>query len=235
MDGVTTLIFDVLGTVVDEAGSIREDAGKTLREVGMGDERGADLLERAEERLDALLTEVIEGRRPWETHERLRRAAWVDAVAERGVGPLPGPVLDALAAACHRLRPWPEAPAALRTLARSFTVVALSNGDVAELVDLSSFAGLAWHGVLSGQFVRSYKPDPAVYRMALDMLAAAPERAMLVAAHPWDLRAAAEQGLATAYIARPDAARPRADDAFSMQAADLDDLARQLGVGESDH
>ena len=105
------------------------------------------------------------------------------SIREAGLEPLPAPVLDTLAAACHRLRPWPEAPGALRTLGRSFTVVALSNGDVAELVDCSAAGGLAWHGVLSGQFARTFKPDPAAYRMALDLLAVAPGRAMLIAAH----------------------------------------------------
>ena len=229
-DGLTTLIFDVLGTVVDQSGSIREQASQILGDAGVEGGRIPSLLEHAEDRLDALMTEVIQGRRRWETHEQLRRSAWVDAIAEAGLERLSAPVLDELAAACHRLRPWPEAPGALRTLGRSFTVVALSNGDMAELVDLSAAGGLAWHGVLSGQFVRSFKPDPAVYRLALDLLAIAPGRAMLVAAHPFDLRAAAQQGLATAYIARPGAERPRPDDAFTLHAADLAELARQLGA-----
>ena len=61
------------------------------------------------------------------------------------------------------------------------------------LTDLFAAAGLTWHCVLSGEMVRAYKPDPSVYRFALDRLALDPRRTLMVAAHPWDLRAAAAQ------------------------------------------
>jgi 2-haloacid dehalogenase len=56
--------------------------------------------------------------------------------------------------------------------------------------------------------VHAYKPDPAVYRLALDRLALDPRRTLMVAAHPWDLRAAAAQGLRTAYIQRASEGAP---------------------------
>ena len=55
---------------------------------------------------------------------------------------------------------------------------------------------------------------------------------MMVAAHPWDLRAAAEHGMATAFIARPEADPPRADDDFDLTVTDLTELADRLGLGE---
>ena len=45
---------------------------------------------------------------------------------------------------------------------------------------------------------------------------------------PWDLRGAAARGYRTAYIARPGAVRPAADDRFDLEAADLHALADQL-------
>ena len=39
------------------------------------------------------------------------------------------------------------------------------------LTDLFAAGGLTWHCVLSGEMVHAYKPDPAVYRLALDRLA----------------------------------------------------------------
>lgn len=226
--GVTTLLFDVLGTVVDVEGSIRALAGPLLLQAGVAAERIPRLLGRWQAHMGALIAAVREGDRPCATYQQLRRAALAAAVAEAELAPLAAPDLDAVAAVIRRSRPWPEAAGALRALGRSFRLVALSDGDFALLVDLAAAGGLAWHGVLSGQFVRTYKPDPAVYRLALDLLAIAPARAMLVAAHPFDLRAAAAHGLATAYIARPGAARPPADDAFTLHAADFTDLARQL-------
>jgi 2-haloacid dehalogenase len=137
-------------------------------------------------------------------------------------------VLEDLALAGHRLRPWPDSGAALRALAGSFTVVALSNASLAQLADMSAAGGLAWHCVLSGELARAYKPDPAVYQLAIRLLGLDPAATMMVAAHPWDLRAAAGHGLRTAYVARPGEGVPGPDDRFDVRAGDLAELAARL-------
>jgi 2-haloacid dehalogenase len=210
---VTTLVFDVMGTVVDIDGSI---AAQARAVTGRSDEELEPLLADWSGRLDRAMDDVINGRRAWSPHEQLRREA------------LPDGLPDELAGVVHRLDPWPDSAAALARLRERWTVAALSNADVAELADLSAHGGLAWHAVLSASFVRSFKPDPAVYDMALDRLGVTPEETMLVAAHPWDLRAAAARGFRTAYIARPDAVAPAADDGFDVEAVDLHALADQL-------
>ena len=65
------------------------------------------------------------------------------------------------------------------------------------------------------------------------LLQLAPEEVMMVAAHPDDLRAAAGQGLATAYVRRPRewgpaTVVPEPDPAFDAVANDLVDLAGRL-------
>ena len=50
----------------------------------------------------------------------------------------------------------------------------------------------------------------------------------MVAAHAWDLRAAASHGLRTAFVARPGADRPRHDDHFDLSVPDLRALADAL-------
>ena len=109
--------------------------------------------------------------------------------------------------------------------------MALSNGSLSILTDLFAAAGLTWHCVLSGEMVRAYKPDPAVYRLALDRLALDPRRTLMVAAHPWDLRAAA-QGLRTAYIQRAGEGAPAPSDTFDLSVPDLAALAAWL-LGET--
>lgn len=215
LDAVTTLVFDVMGTVVDIDGSIaRIAASLGLPERGLAD---------AEARLASAMDEVVAERAPWRSHRELR----ADAIAQAFEG-VPADVSGELATVVERLDPWPDSPEALARLRTMKTVVALSNADTAELVALSAYAGLAWHGVLSAELARNYKPHPSVYLKALELLAAEPDEVMLVAAHPWDLRAAAEQGYATAYIARPGAVPPAADDAFDLHADDLGHLARLL-------
>ncbi|HEY6479854.1 MAG TPA: haloacid dehalogenase type II [Streptosporangiaceae bacterium] len=228
--GVRTLVFDVLGTVVDESGSITELVTAALASGGADPAGGPALAARWNDRVEALTSEIAVGQAPWRGNDELRRAALLETLAAdpRGAGRLSADVLEDLALAGHRLRPWPDAAAAVRVLAGSFTVVALSNASVAQLADMFAAGGLAWHGVLSGELARAYKPDPAAYQLAIRLLDLDPAATMMVAAHPWDLRAAAGHGLRTAYVARPGEGVPGPDDRFDVQVAGLAELAARL-------
>ena len=70
-----------------------------------------------------------------------------------------------------------------------------------------------------------------MYRLALDRLALDPGRTLMVAAHPWDLRAAAVHGLRTAYIERAGEGAPAPSDTFDLTAADLATFAERLLTG----
>jgi 2-haloacid dehalogenase len=131
-----------------------------------------------------------------------------------------------------RLRPWPDSPEALRRLGGRFKLVALSNSSLAELAELSARGGLAWHAVLSGALVQAYKPSAKVYELAIDSLGLTPSRTVMVAAHAWDLRAAASHGLRTAFVARPGADHPRDDDRFDHSVPDLGALADDLTAAQ---
>jgi 2-haloacid dehalogenase len=155
--GIRTLVFDVLGTVADEAGSIAADTAAAPAAAGADPGRGPQLSDEWTRRLDALTDQVVAGEAPWRSNDALRRAALHDAAGATGLAGLPAGVLDDLALAGHRLMPWPDSAQALRALAGAFTVVALSN------------AGLA-------QLARAYKPDPAACRLALDLLGLTPGR-----------------------------------------------------------
>jgi 2-haloacid dehalogenase len=228
--GIRTLVFDVLGTVVDEAGSIAAQTAAALADAGSKADAGA-LARDWGQRADALTGAIAAGDAPWRPNDAIRRAALLDAAAAAGLAGVPAATLDELALAGHRLAPWPDSAAALRALAGAVTVVALSNADLAQLAQMSAAGGLAWHGVLSAELVKACKPDPAVYRLALDVLELVPAETMMVAAHPWDLRAAAAHGMRTAYVARPGEGLPAAGDRFEICADDLAGLARMLVPG----
>ena len=223
MDAVDTLIFDVMGTVVDDESTTRAQTTALLTDAGLPAGQITVLLDDWEQRISARMEAVRQGRSGWLGHEELRRSC----LEETGASLAPELVHE-LSAVIHHLKPWPDSVEGLTDLRRSFTVVALSNADPAELIGLSAAGGLAWHRMLSAGLVRSFKPDPAVYRMALEQLAVDASRVMMVAAHPWDLRAAAREGFSTAYIARPNAERPESEDHFTVVADDLRQLARIL-------
>ena len=60
----------------------------------------------------------------------------------------------------------------------------MSNGNLSMLTDVFAAAGLTCHCALSGELVHACKPDPAVYRLAVERLALDPPRTLMVAAHP---------------------------------------------------
>jgi 2-haloacid dehalogenase len=227
MDAVDTLVFDVMGTVVDDDHERFGQATALLTDAGLAPARIPALLSAWNERIDARMDAVRAGQAPWQGHRSIRRVSLRETLEETGVVTAPG-LVDELSGLIHHLRPWPDSPAALTVLRQKFRVVALSNADPAELIGLSAAGGLAWHGVLSASLAQSFKPDPKVYRMALGQLGVDAAQVMMVAAHPWDLRAAAREGLATAYINRPGAEGPRAEDHFTVVAEDLNGLARIL-------
>jgi len=231
---VDTLLFDVIGTVVDEGGTMRAEVAAELEAAGLaGPGRAGELAAAWEERSSSLTAELDRGG-SWVSTDEVNARALADVLASGGGGPaaaLPAEAVRRLGLVGHRLRPWPDAAAALAALARRFTVVALSNGNLSMLASVSARGGLSWHAVLSAELVGARKPDPAVYRFALDRLALDPARTLMVAAHPWDLRAAAGCGLRTAYIERAGEGRPEPSDSFDLSCPDLAALAAHLTSG----
>lgn len=229
MGEIKTLIFDVLGTVVDEAGSI---VAETIAALGGDDrdDRARQLTQAWNRRLEASIDDIVAGRSRWRSNDELRVSALRDAVTAVGVAELSPAAVKELGHVGHRLRPWPDSAAALEALGARYAVVALSNADLAQLVGMSAAGGLRWHGVLSGEMVAALKPDPMVYRLALDGLGLEAADTLMVAAHPWDLRAAAQLGMRTAYVSRDGEGVPTAQDRFDIAARDLAELTVRLGA-----
>ncbi|WP_053206909.1 haloacid dehalogenase type II [Jiangella muralis] len=215
---IEAIVFDILGTMVDEPGGIRR-ALRTARP----DADDAAAADRWAVHVDEQQREIVAGRRPYAASTVIDGEA-----AAAATGTADG--ADAVAADALRLEPWPDSVAALDRLAARYPVIGLSNASPAALTRISAHAGLRWHQLLSGEDVRTYKPDPEVYRLAIRATGAAPERLLMVAAHAWDLRGAQAVGMRTAYVARPVGDPPAPSDSFDLTATGLDDLATQLGA-----
>jgi 2-haloacid dehalogenase len=100
--------------------------------------------------------------------------------------------------------------------------------------DLARRNQFPWDAILGADLARNYKPMPVVYRTAVAAFNLEPSQCMMCAAHSGDLHAASENGLRTAFIARPDEQpgvsekSPSVPVDFSTQS--VDELASRLGV-----
>lgn len=215
------LVFDVLGTLLDEdAGQLRA----VRQEAALRGTPAEALVEHWSARFHELMRAVQHGAEDYRVSEDLYAQALRDAAAQEDLV-VPEDVVGRLSTFGRRLDPFPEVPAAMDALSERFALVALTNAGTAQAFAMSHHAGLRWSTLLSGEVVQAFKPDPRMYRHAIAALDLRPERCVFVAAHEWDLDAAAEHGFRTAYLDRAgDGHCARAD----VQAADLAELAARL-------
>ena len=228
---VRALAFDIFGTVVDWRGAIVRE-GRTLRTDGDWGSLADDWRRLYRPTIEA----VTRGDAPWATFDELQRRMLDQVLDRHGLGGLTDAERTELASVWRRMPPWPDVVAGLARLRERFVVCALSNGSMAQLVALAKFGGLTWDAVLSVELFRAYKPDPRVYLGAAELLQLSPGEVMMVAAHPYDLEAARENGMRTAFVRRPlewgaDARAESVEGAgFDLLAVDFLDLAAQLGA-----
>jgi len=226
------LAFDVFGTVVDWRSGVIAELTAIARERELTVDAGA-MADAWRRRYQPFLDRVRRGEAPWQVLDELHRASLREVIRELGLEKLTETDHDRLVLAWHHLPPWPDAVDGLTRLRSRFVLTTLSNGGMAMLVDLDRSAGLPFDCILSTELVKSYKPDPRTYQL-VSLLAVRPEQAMMVAAHPYDLSAAAEQGMRTAFVRRPQewgTGKPeKLDISVDIVADDFLDLASQLGA-----
>ena len=200
LSGVKALLFDVFGTVVDWRASIIREVAAAAPRVDAA--AFADQWRREGYR-DAIAA-IRRGEQPWADADTLHRRKLDELMVRHGVDGLAEPEVAELNRAWHRLDPWPDSVPGLTRLKSKYIISPLSNGNFALLVNMAKRAGLPWDCVLSADLLGAYKPDPATYLGAAKLLGLAPGEVMMVAAHGADLKAAAELGLRTAFVARPE-------------------------------
>jgi 2-haloacid dehalogenase len=236
------LAFDVFGTVVDWRSGVMDEVAHVAVEHyvpidGLGHHVPIDAAAFADawrRRYQPFLDRVRLGETPWQGLDDVHRAALREVAAAFSFQSLREKDIERLVLAWHHLPPWPDAVAGLTRVRSRFVLTTLSNGGVALLIDLNRAAGLPFDCILSTELVKSYKPEPAVYRLVPELLAVRPEQAMMVAAHAYDLAAAAEQGMRTAFVRRPQEWGTGIPETLEISvdivAEDFIDLASQLGV-----
>lgn len=114
-------------------------------------------------------------------------------------------LLADLANAYRALDAYPEVPATLEALRRHGIATAiLSNGAPSMLHDAVHAAGIATllDDVISVEQVGIFKPDPRVYRLAIDRFGGDAGRLVFVSSNPWDAFGARANGFRVVWVNR---------------------------------
>ena len=231
---VKAFTFDIFGTVVDWRGSIIREGRDVwaAKGVDVDWEAFADSWRGGYE---PAMQRVRAGELPWMNIDALHRLILEGLLEQYQIYSLSEGAKDQLNRVWHRLDPWPDVAAGLERIRRDAVVAALSNGNVALLVNMARHGGLCWDCVLSAELAEHYKPDPEVYQTAAALLGLEPHQVMMVAAHNGDLKGARAVGFRTAFVHRPREYGPSQttdlvpDPSVDVVAKDFMELADLLG------
>ncbi len=233
---VRALTFDVQGTCADFCRPLLRMGETVNRAKGLTIDWGA-LSSDWRGLYRAVLDEIIAGRRPWLRVDRIYRETLDVLLQQHGLSAAFSMAeRDELNQVWSRLDAWPDSVEGLGRLRRRFVTSTLSNAGMRTMVAVVKHAGLPFDAVLTAELARSYKPAPAVYQLAVDLLGYRPEEIMMVACHKYDLRAAREFGMRTAFVARPLEFGPEVkpdvspEPWFDVYATDFVGLAAALGA-----
>ncbi len=231
---VKALFFDIFGTVVDWRSGIAREAKKLLKPHGYK----LDWIEFAQAwraEYQPAMEKVRGGHIPFSKLDDLHRRNLDRIRPQFGLERLDEKLCRQLNTAWHRLDAWPDARKGLKRLRKGFLLAPVSNGNISMMARLARHNRFRWDAILGAEIAGDYKPKPAVYHAACAAFDLAPRQCMMVAAHSYDLKAAAECGLRTGHVARPDEAGPGTGEKkplieVDVAARNFIDLARKLDV-----
>lgn len=226
VDGVGAVVFDIVGTLLCSAeGNLREFR-RALTGV-VDDDAIVTIAHEVGDLVDRHMERISRGEEPFALETAVRRR-YVPGVLTRHGAAIGDVELEQLVHAGERFDAYPGAPEQLGQLARHVAVIGLTNGALDQVTKASARTGLRWHSLIGTQVATTYKPSPAAYALVPELLHIDPATAVFVAAHPWDLRAAAAAGFRTAYLPRPHTDAPEPGDRFDLTIASLDELVSLL-------
>jgi len=212
------VLFDVNGTLLDPR-------GLTASWEGAPGGLGLSVLDQTV--LQSMVDTMTGEFRPFPEYVR---AALAHRAALLGLG---DDAVEAGMEAAAALPPYPEAADALaRLVLAGHTPCAVTNSPADAARAALSEAGLIehLHAVVGADAVGAYKPDPRVYRHALDVLGLEAGETWFVAGHWWDVTGAARVGLRTAWIGRDEGVLLPSAPEPDVRAADLREAAEAIAA-----
>lgn len=224
---VQALTFDLFGTILDLGGSLTPFIDEMLR--GKGADTTAEQFwqqwryrQRLEQFQDTIMMLGHGG-----YLETVRRA-FVYVLALNKIE-MSKEEVQTFLACWQKLSPFPEVRAGLEKLAARYKLVGLSNGDPAFLDHLAKNR-IQWDfdDVISVTTMGAFKPHPAVYRRAAQILSLEVGECMMVSANSFDVVGARACGMRGAYVNRYDLPYEDSPYRTDITVADFTELAEAI-------
>jgi 2-haloacid dehalogenase len=227
------LTFDIIGTVFDVYDGLAQGVAPLNAKYGIGVQGGA-FAGGSLQGYSSGVGSVLAGQ-GWIPPDTILQNTTASLLPTQQLGAKAPQAIQDFFALWQALPPWSDAAAGLQALHKHYTLAVLSNMSVATATALRAHSGLPFDKLLSAETVKTYKPDPAVYQMAISNLSVSASEILMVAAHNYDLDAAKSQGMRTAFVGRPQEYGPAGDPdhpdpSFDFNATSFIDLAEQLGA-----
>jgi 2-haloacid dehalogenase len=196
---IRAVAFDTGGTVLDWHGSIVDELASVLPWAAVKLDRHAFVNEWRRRTMKGIVGQV----QPAFDMDDVHLGTLDETIAHFGLPSLDGSGRHRLWRSWHRLRAWPDFAPALALLRERVPVVSFTMLPLPLVIDVSRRNGVLWDAIVSCQMIGTYKPHATAYLTAAGWLGLQPPQILMVACHNFDLNAAQDAGMCTAFVRRP--------------------------------
>ena len=185
--------FDCYGTLIDWQRGVR----RAFQDLAHASEDETQEMFAAWERIQ---WKKLQG--PYQPYEEILRSSFREAVEEFGYW-CPGYAGEAFVESLARWEPFPDVDPALRRLSHKHHLAIISNIDRRLLGGTIKNFSVRFDALITAEDARAYKPNPAIFRMALARMGCAPKEVVHVAfGAKYDLKAAHDLGMRVIFMNR---------------------------------
>ena len=226
---VNTLTFDMLGTILDLAGSmipyLNEFLNNTNSDVSSDQIWGTWRdRQRIEQYQDNILMLGHSG------YLNIKKKSLIYTLRTKKIK-FDDEQIENFMSIYYNLIPFEDAINGLYRLGKKYKLVILSNGEESFLKYLAEKnIGIDFHAIFSAEMVGQFKPHPSVYRFAAKNLNLEPNEIMMVASHSFDILGARHSGFRAAYVNRYDLPYDESDFEPDIITEDFNKLCIELNL-----
>ena len=197
---VSTVVFDLYGTVVDMQSGLTEAVGPFLeKKKWKGDAHRFVTWWRRTHFENSMIDALCDrGHTPY---REIGQRAVANVMDRAGIA-YTGDEVRWLVSQIERLEPFPDVIEALARLKQRYRLAILSNGDRDMLEAARPYIGFEFDAVISVEEAGYFKPHHATYAKACDILREKPTAILFAANHAFDCIGAKAQGMRTVFIDR---------------------------------